>query len=696
MAAARPAVVSNTAALRRDEDYLDLVASLIEEFAHSEDLQASMDAALARIAEALDADAAVMFLLDGDFDADGTRLICRSCVGPLDVLGLELPAQASVPGRVLKHNQAERVADTAIDPDFVAPQTLGIDYDIRSLICAPLGHRDERYGVIEILNPREPARRFSARDEEALSAMAAAAGFAIRNTRLTQELLAQNRLRQELELAAAVQRNLLPAAADPEAPVQGLNRPARGVSGDFFDVLPLPDGRVAFALADVSGKGMNAALIMVKAATLFRSMAKRVHEPGLLLSRIEAELCETMAFGMFVTMVVGVHDPKTHAVRIANAGHLPPLKRDADGRFEEFPALDPPLGIQCRLERNRYREQTFSIEGGCLYLYTDGVSEARGSAGEMLGVDGLKALIDANACQPPGARLAAIAGALGDDVRDDVTLLVIEDSVATAERQAARLRPPRKRRDAAQLVAQSIPAEASQLKVVRRLVEAAAREAGASVEWAQDLVLAVDEACQNIIRHGYGAARRDAAAPEAGVGETITQAIGETLGQTLAAPFGASFSRSVGRSLGGTIGQTLGRTVDGVLDGALAPFAGSAAGRRATEGDRIEVSIRRNGDGLEVELVDYAPCVNPDRCHGRALDDVKPGGLGTFFMHALTDLVQFRPPPTGAGNRLVLTKKLIGEPAPLPSPVRKSRRGAASSARSTPNTKGHENRSGKG
>jgi len=245
-------------------------------------------------------------------------------------------------------------------------------------------------------------------------------------------------------------------------------------------------------------------------------------------------------------------------------------------------------------------------------------------------------------------------------------------------------------------VAQSIPAEASQLKVVRRLVEAAAREAGASVEWAQDLVLAVDEACQNIIRHGYGATRRDAAAPEAGVGETITQAIGETLGQTLAAPFGASFSRSVGRSLGGTIGQTLGRTVDGVLDGALAPFAGSAAGRRATDGDRIEVSIRRNGDGLEVELVDYAPCVNPDRCQGRALDDVKPGGLGTFFMHALTDLVQFRPPPTGAGNRLVLTKKLIGEPAPPPSPVRKSRRGAASSARSTPNTKGHKNRSGTG
>lgn len=571
-------------AKRRGEDHLDLVAELIEAFAGSEDLDATLAAALARIADALDADAAGLFLLDGDFGDADAKLVCRACVGPIDVTGLELTASIGIPGRALTRNRTELVADAARDPDVLAPATIGIDYEIRSMICAPLSHRDERYGVVELLNPRDGSRLFSPRDAELLGLLATAAAIAIRNARLTEALLAQNRLRQELEMAAEVQRNLLPPTPEADAPVQGLNRPARGVSGDFYDVLRLADGRIAFALADVSGKGLNAALIMVKAATLFRSIAKRVHEPGLLLSRIETELCETMAFGMFVTMVVGVYDPATHEIRLANAGHLPPLKRGADGSFEEFPAADPPLGIQCRLDNNRYRETTFSIEGGCLYLYTDGASEARDGDGQMIGADGIRALIQRHAGDAPGTRLKAIADALGDEVRDDLTLLVIEDSEAAAER----VQPRGRLRGVADLVAQTIPAEAAQLKVVRRLVEAASREAGASVEWAQDLVLAVDEACQNIIRHGYGTAVK--------------------------------------------------------------------AGTRL--GEKIELSIRKAADGLEVELIDYAPKVDEQDCKGRALDDVKPGGLGTHLMHALTDLVQFRSPPKGAGNRLVLTKKL--------------------------------------
>ncbi len=311
---------------RQGEDHLDLVAGLIEEFARSEDLDASLALGLKRIAEAMDAEAAGLFLLDAPFGAPGAKIVCRACVGPIDVTGLSLTATLGIPGRVLERNRAELIADAQHDPDFIAPQTIGIDYDIRSLICAPLSHRDERYGVVEILNPRCGERLFTARDAEALAALATAAAIAIRNARLTAELLAQNRLRQELEMAAEVQRNLLPVPAPASAGVQGLNRPARGVSGDFYDVLPLADGRIAFALADVSGKGLNAALIMVKAATLFRSLAKRIHEPGLLLARIGTELWETMSLGMFVTMVVGVYDPRSHQVRLATcrrSGALP-------------------------------------------------------------------------------------------------------------------------------------------------------------------------------------------------------------------------------------------------------------------------------------------------------------------------------------------------------------------------------------
>jgi sigma-B regulation protein RsbU (phosphoserine phosphatase) len=574
----------NRRAPRRGEDHLDLVAELIDAFAGSEDLDATLAAALVRIAEALDADAAGLFLLDRAFGDPDAKLVCRACFGPIDVTGLILTAGIGIPGRALSLNRTQLVRDAAGDPDFLSPATIGIDYEIRSLICAPLSHRDERYGVVEILNPRPLGRLFGPRDANLLGLLATSAAIAIRNARLTAELVAQNRLRRELEMAAEVQRNLLPPTPSAEVPVQGLNRPARGVSGDFYDVLRLPDDRIAFALADVSGKGLNAALIMVKTATLFRSLARRIHEPGLLLTRIEAELVETMSFGMFVTMVIGVYDPARHEVRLANAGHLPVLRRAADGGYTEFPALDPPLGILTRPDHDRYQEAVLSIEGGCLYLYTDGASEARQGDGEMLGTEGLKALIERHAGSPPGTRLAAIADAIGDQVRDDLTLLVIEDSAAAAEQLAPRGR----RRGIADLVAQTIPADAAQLKVVRRLVEAASREAGASVEWAQDLVLAVDEACQNIIRHGYG----------------------------------------------------------------------TAAKAGATLGERIELSIRKAADGLEVELVDYAKQVVPGEIRGRPLDEVRPGGLGSHLIHVLTDLVQFRAPPKGGGNRLVLTKKL--------------------------------------
>ena len=561
-------------------DHLELIAELIEQFAASEDLEASLAVALGRIAEAMAADAAGLFLLDRAHDDPAARIVCRACTGPVDVKGLDLPAHRGIPGRVLARDEVELVVDAKADPDFLAPQSIGIDYDIRSLLCAPLSHREERYGVIELINPRAPGALFTERDAEALGALAAAAALAIRNARLTQALLAQNRLQRELELAAAVQRALLPSAQDDCTPIQGLSLPARGVSGDFYDLLQRGDGRMLFALADVSGKGMNAALIMVKAATLFRSFGKRIAEPGRLLARIESELCETLAFGMFVTMIVGCYDPRTRSVRLANAGHLPALRRDRCGVWQEYPALAPPLGIVRRAAGKRFEEQSFSLADSSLYLYTDGVTEARLPSGEQLGIEGLRALILRHAEAAPGRRLREIAAALGSGVSDDLTLLVIEDQ-GRATRQ-------RRRRPSSRLVAQSIPAEPGQLKIVRRLVDAAAREAGAGLDWAQELVLAVDEACQNIIRHGY----------------------------------------------------------QGCPDG------------------RIEFSIRQRRDALEVELVDYAPAADPGRCRGRALDEPKPGGLGTHFMRALTDRVRFAKPPAGAGNRLLLTKKLASGPGP--------------------------------
>ena len=560
-------------------DYIEMLASVMEEFARSSDLSVSITAALKRITASMNAESATLFLLEGELDDPRARLVAQASVGPVPATGLSIPATAGIVGRAVTSGATQLVADARTDTDFIAPQKIGGGYEIRSLLCAPLIVRSQRLGAVEVINRKGGDGLFDQRDREALEALAAAAALAIANARMAAAQMEQARLKRELELAATVQRNLLPSAQPDTGAIHGLSIPARGVSGDFYDILPLSGGRVAFALADVSGKGMNAALIMVKAATLFRSFGKFVHEPGRLLARLESELSETMSLGMFVTMVVGIYDSKRRELRFANAGHEPPLLRDANGRYSAFPAEDPPLGVFGGLKDRRYRETTLKLAGDSVYFFTDGFTEGRGPNGKPLGVEGLRGLIDKHAKRDPKDRLSRLASALteaGDELHDDLTVLVVEDRVATAK--------PRERRRGrgGLLVSQTIQAKANQLRIVRRLIEAAARQGGGTTEFGADLALAVDEACQNIIRHAYG---------------------GEC---------------------------------------------------EAT----IQLRVRRKPTCIEVELVDFAPAVDQDKCKGRRLDDLRPGGLGVHFMHALTDRVRFLRPPAGAGNRLVLSKNL--------------------------------------
>ncbi len=115
--------------------------------------------------------------------------------------------------------------------------------------------------------------------------------------------------------------------------------------GTFTTSSTLDDGRIYFSLGDVSGKGMDAALLMSKTASLFRCLGKTLHEPHVLLATINRELCETAIHGMFVTMACGLFDPASGEVQLANAGHEPPLLHARDGSFTATPASAPPLGI---------------------------------------------------------------------------------------------------------------------------------------------------------------------------------------------------------------------------------------------------------------------------------------------------------------------------------------------------------------
>jgi sigma-B regulation protein RsbU (phosphoserine phosphatase) len=199
------------------------------------------------------------------------------------------------------------------------------------------------------------------------------------------------------------------------------------VSGDFYDYFTLPDGRIPFALGDVSGKGINAALLMSKAASLFRCLGKRTDNPAQILSIINRELHETSSRGMFVTMVAGTYDPAAGRLRFANAGHEPPLLRARDRSYRTFPAEAPPLGIIPDME---YWTHEIDLDGGEFYIFSDGLIEFQYGDGEELGVAGLIQMIESLAGLSLGERLIALLDALdqeGWESRDDLTVLAIGD-----------------------------------------------------------------------------------------------------------------------------------------------------------------------------------------------------------------------------------------------------------------------------
>ncbi len=408
-------------------NHLELLADMGRDFASNQDLELTLRRAVERIADYVDAEAGALFMLS----PCGLKLQCNACIGPVEIRGLEIAADQGIVGFCVQRDAGRIVRDVSKDPDFNASVDDETGFKTKSILCAPMSVKGERIGAIELINKRGGDGLFGDDDLHLLQALSFSAGLAVLNARMAAELVEQERVKRELELAAEIQRSLLPALPEPGSQVFGINKPARMVSGDFYDFFTLADGRLCFNLGDVSGKGMNAALLMAKTASLFHCLGKTIHHPGELLGLINEELCEAVTRGMFVTMLAGVYDPRTGIARIANAGHEPPLLLHLDGTFEDFPADAPPLGILAlSADAEMFPEIEVNFAGGTFYVFTDGVTEGYLANGETLGVDGFKAVIRELEALPLAERLDAIVGRFdrGDvGLRDDLTILAVED-----------------------------------------------------------------------------------------------------------------------------------------------------------------------------------------------------------------------------------------------------------------------------
>jgi sigma-B regulation protein RsbU (phosphoserine phosphatase) len=274
--------------------------------------------------------------------------------------------------------------DTEQNDKFARAQSI-IAQRIRSAVCAPLLVSDAVLGVLYI--DYTSGRGVVAEDDVRLLAQIARfAAVTLERTRLREEAFAKAKIDEELRTAYTIQRRLLPTALPEIAGYRfaGANRPCKTVSGDYYDVVVRPDGRIYFVIADVSGKGITAALVMSSVATAFAIFTRHDPTPADLLRDINETLAPKTSPSKFVTMVAGVLDPATGVVSFANAGHVSPLVVSKNG-VEAMSSTDIVVGI---LPNAQYRNQSFTLSAGdSLVLFTDGVTEAENIAEEQLGLD---------------------------------------------------------------------------------------------------------------------------------------------------------------------------------------------------------------------------------------------------------------------------------------------------------------------
>lgn len=486
--------------------HLELLAEMGRSFASNGDLNEALYKAVEQITESVDAEGGALFLIDDS----GAYLDCLACVGPTEITGLRLKHDQGIVGNSVETNEGRIVRDVSKDPNFHQGVDEQTGHTTKSILCAPMSVKGDRIGAIELINKRTNDGLFDNNDLNLLQALASSAALAILNARMAEALVEQERVKRELELAAEIQRSLLPEDDESDFPVKGVNLPARTVSGDFYDFYPLNDGRIAFTLGDVSGKGMNAALLMAKTASLLRCLGKSIKEPGRLLAIVNDEICETATRGMFVTLVHGVYDPASGHVRLANAGHEPPLILSMEGEFTAIEAEAPPLGIApSMLGDDSFPETEFRLDDGKLFVFTDGVTEGYIAEDEELGIDGLKDILAASDAPPLAQMLTFISDKIGNvegALRDDVTIIGIDDGVVDHSLHASDVTAPPGASDPAgeKLMHVRVCAKANRLRLIRNAVREASDFCGFSKQDVSDIVLAVDEACQNVIRHAYG------------------------------------------------------------------------------------------------------------------------------------------------------------------------------------------------
>lgn len=407
-----------------NEKSIETLVEAVRKVSGSLDLDEVLDTIFHSIKELLDYSAAVICVIDPHSHA----LLESKTYGypPQSIRDDFLASGSGIIGWVIKNGRGEIVNDVKSDTRYVKVRA-----ETHSEIAAPIIRADGQ--VIGVVNlEADWVNGYDERDLELLTMFASLASSAIDHTMLHREVMRQRRVESELELARKVVEELLPRSFPiiEGFDIYGTTIPVREVGGDYLDLIVSLSDRLGVLVADVSGKGLAAALIMVTFrayfhATVINELAMRV-----VMARVNRLVHEATNGDRFITTFYGLIDPENKRLLYINAGHNPPLLLHADGTSELLAHSGLPLGI---FEDSRYSESVVDFRSGdVLVLYTDGVVEAMNARDEEFELRRLEEVVRLAADRRAYEIAQAITSAVNDysfDVdgpEDDLTVLIIK------------------------------------------------------------------------------------------------------------------------------------------------------------------------------------------------------------------------------------------------------------------------------
>jgi serine phosphatase RsbU (regulator of sigma subunit)/ligand-binding sensor protein/chorismate mutase len=363
--------------LRQRINELTAVYGVAMMLADARDLQQVLQRTVQVVADVMDTKAASLRLYDPEREELVIKAVYNLSAEYLNKGPIYL-AKAEIDKIALGVEGFEYVENMGTDPRVLYPQE-SIREGIVSMLSVGMRYKGKVIGVLRVYTERQVT--FGKMKIELLKAVAAQAAAAIENARLLNESIEAAALEKQVQMAADVQQRMVPHRP-PEVPgveLASVYLPCYELGGDFFDFIPLPDDNLGLTVADVSGKGVPASLIMASVRAFLRAQVDNVYNLNEVIRRINLMLCRDTKLGEFVTLFYGVLNARTRRLTYCNAGHVPPLLL-RDGKVTEVPGDNLVLGVNT--EEN-YKQFIFDLQqGDVLLIYTDGLTDAMNFDGQ--------------------------------------------------------------------------------------------------------------------------------------------------------------------------------------------------------------------------------------------------------------------------------------------------------------------------